>query len=344
MSREERSIMTDTTPDNTHRRALLGRIVGAGAAVLAVPFMPRLLAMNSPSLISSAKAAAGYTGALKNQGDLVHIPAAAAKTSTLAEWYNPEGRTGPYRIAGSKVALESAPKDASYYEAKLYDFPSGAIRVLSWKKGMPVAHMITFETEILVLSGSATLTPLMGFAGKPVEIKKGDALFLPAGFITNVKLSEDLVLLTYVVSPAKSESKASIVSYKDAPISETLSWEENGELVSASKPDEMEKAPKNARHRLLQRYSFDGNSIRVATYSAGGRTASFTISRTDVLIYIPKGRFRRKEGDQILELSAGDALREKIGNEGWWEPLEDGSTFIATDALVNPGVPPSASI
>ena len=209
----------------------------------------------------------------------------------MAEWYDPEGRTGPYRIAGSKAALENAPEDASYYEAKLFDFPGGAIRVLTWKTGTPVAHMITFETEILVLSGSATLTPLMGFAGKPVEIKKGDALFLPAGYITNAKLSEDLVLLTYVVSPAKSESKASIVSANDAPISETLSWEENGELVSASTPDEMTKAPENARRRLLQRYVFDGNSIRIATYTAGGRTASFTITRTDILIYIPKGRF-----------------------------------------------------
>ena len=336
--------MTDSTPETTHRRALLGRMVGVGAASLALPFMPRLLSMNGPSLISSAKAAAGYTGVLKNQGGLVHIPASAAKTSTVAEWYDPEGRTGPYRIAGSKAALENAPEDASFYEAKLYDFPGGAVRVLTWKTGSPVAHMITFETEILVLSGSATLTPLMGFAGNPVEIKKGDALFLPAGYITNAKLSEDLVLLTYVVSPAKSESKASIVSSEDAPISETLSWEENGELVSASEPDDMEKAPKNARRRLLQRYVFDGNSIRIATYTAGGRTASFTITRTDVLIYISKGRFRRKEGDQILDLSAGDALREKMGNEGWWEPLEDGSTFIATDALVNPGVPPSASI
>ena len=53
---------------------------------------------------------------------------------------------------------------------------------------------------------------------------------------------------------------------------------------------------------------------------------------------------RRQEGNQMLELSAGDALREKIGNPGWWEPLEDNSVFIATDAPVNPGVLPSASL
>ncbi|MCB2109346.1 MAG: hypothetical protein KDE14_16675, partial [Rhodobacteraceae bacterium] len=329
---------------HTHRRAVLRRALGAGAASLAVPLMPRLFGGESPRIISTAQAAAAYSGVVKNQGNVVHIPAAAAKVGTFAEWYDPKGPTGPYRIAGSQSALGRAPQDASRYEAKLYDFPSGAIRVLTWKKGMPVAHMITFETEILVLQGSATLTPLMGFPGKPVKIKKGDALYLPAGYITDKKAREDLVLLTYVVSSAASENKASIVAAKDAKVSKTLIWEENGAIISASKPDDMKNAPKTALRQSVQRYVFDGNSIRVATYSTGGRTGSFTISRTDVLIYIPKGRFRRKEGDQMLELAAGDALREKIGNEGWWEPLEDGSMFIATDALVNPGVPPSASI
>jgi uncharacterized cupin superfamily protein len=319
-------------------------MVGAGAASLAGSLIQPMGGMKGPSLISHANAAAGYSGARKNQGNLVHVPEAAAKKSRCAEWYDPKGPTGPYRIAGNAAALESAPKDASFYEAKLYDFPSGAVRVLTWRKGAPVAHMITFETEILVLSGSATLTPLIGFSGDPVKIKKGDALFLPAGNLTNPKLSEDLVLLTFVVSPSKNDAKSSIVSAEDAPVSETLSWEENGAIVSASTPGDMAKAPANARRRSLQRYTFDGNSIRVATYSAGGRTSTFTITRTDVLIYIPKGRFRRMEGDQMLELSAGDALREKIGNPGWWEPLEDNSTFIATDAPVLPGMPYSASI
>ena len=46
---------------------------------------------------------------------------------------------------------------------------------------------------------------------------------------------------------------------------------------------------------------------------------------------------RRKEGDQVFEIVAGDATREKMGNSGYWEILED-SVFIATDAPVNPGI------
>jgi uncharacterized cupin superfamily protein len=338
----EDQAMSSLVPDDPARRAALRRMLGAGAASLALPLMPRLAGVRGPSWIGTAEAA-GYVGVQKGQGDLVYVSGASAKTTTVAEWYDPKGPTGPYRIAGSKAALDRAPKEASRYEAKLYNFPSGAIRVLTWKKGTPVAHMITFETEIFVLQGSATLTPLMGFKGKPVKIAKGDALFLPAGYVTNPKPSEDLVLLTFIVGTAKSDSKASIVAPKDAPVTKSLIWEEGGKFVTASKPDEMKKAPKTALRQSVQRYAFDGNSIRVATLSPG-RTGPFTISRTDVLIYIPKGRFRRKEGNQMLDLSAGDALREKIGNEGWWEPLEEGSMFIATDAPVNPEIPPSASI
>ena len=64
-----------------------------------------------------------------------------------------ESGHGPFRIAGNKAAFEKAPPEAARAEAKLYDFPSGSLRTLTFKKGGPVMHQITFETEIYVLSG-----------------------------------------------------------------------------------------------------------------------------------------------------------------------------------------------
>jgi quercetin dioxygenase-like cupin family protein len=297
--------------------------------------MPRLIGLEAPSLISSARAA-GNAGAERGQGDLVHIPGTEAKTSMFAEWYDPQGATGPYRIAGNQGSCERAPKDGSvsHYEAKLFNFPSGSIRVLTWKKGVPVRHLITFETEIFVLKGVATIEPLLGSKTKPIKIAEGDALFMPAGYITNLKPTADFVLLTYLVGPTKSDAKFSLVHAKDAPISKSVTWEENGKIITANEPKDMKRAPKVAIRQSARRYDFDGNSIRVATFSTGGRTRSFKISRTDVIIYVPQGRFRRKEGNQMLEVSAGDAIREKIGDEGWWEPLEENSVTIATDAPV----------
>ncbi len=338
--------MSSLIPDKTDRRSALRRVIGAGAASLALPLVPRLIGMETPSLISSAQAA-GNAGARKGQGDLVYIAGKDADTRMIAEWYDPKGATGPYRIGGNKAAYDRAPKEGSvsHYEAKTFNFPSGSIRVLTWKKGEPVRHQITFETEIFVLKGSATVEPLLGFTHKPYKIVKGDALFMPQGYITNLKTSEDTVLLTYIVSAAKSDAKFSHVHAKDAPISKSIMWDEGGKIITASKPEEMKRAPKVAIRQTVQRYAFDGNSIRVCVMTTGGRTPSFTIGpRSDVIIYIPQGKFRRQEGNQMLELSAGDALREKIGNPGWWEPLEEGSTFIATDAPVNPGVLPSVSL
>jgi quercetin dioxygenase-like cupin family protein len=166
---------------------------------------------------------------------------------------------------------------------------------------------------------------------------------MPQGYITNLKTTEDTVLLTYLVSATKSDAKFSIVHAKDTQIGRNVTWEENGKIVTANKPEDMKKAPKLAIKQSTQRYTFEGNSIRVTTFSTGGRTRPFTISGNDVIIYIPQGRFRRKEGSQMLVLSAGDALREKIGDEGWWEPLEDNSVTIATDAPLNPSVQPSTS-
>jgi quercetin dioxygenase-like cupin family protein len=338
--------MSSLIPDKTDRRSALRRVIGAGAASLALPLMPRLIGVDASSLISSAQAA-GNPGVRKGQGELVYIAGKDAETRMIAEWYDPKGATGPYRIAGNKAAYDRAPKEGSvsHYEAKTFNFPSGSIRLLTWKKGEPVRHMITFETEIFVLKGSATVEPLLGFTHKPYKIVKGDAVFMPQGYITNLKTTEDTVLLTFLVSASKSDTKFSLVHAKDAPISKSMMWDDNGKIVTASKPEEMKKAPKVAIKQSVQRYAFDGNSIRVATLSKGGRTPTFTIPpRTDVVIYIPQGRFRRQEGNQMLELSAGDALREKIGNPGWWEPLEDNSVFIASDAPVNPGVLPSASL
>jgi uncharacterized cupin superfamily protein len=187
------------------------------------------------------------------------------------------------------------------------------------------------------------LTPLPGLPGKPVKISAGDALFLPSGNITNPKTSEDFVLLQFMVQHTVHGAKSAIVTAKQAAVSNSANWQVDGKEFSAAKPEEMKKVPKNAVHISVKRYVFEGNSIRVATQKGSGRSNVFNNSRGDVLLYIAKGKIRRKEGDQMLELVAGDAVREKKGNSGYWEILEE-SIFIATDAPMNPAMLPPASI
>ncbi len=333
--------MTDSVSEKPDRRSALQRMLGVAAVPLALPVLGKVLGLDGLPLISSAQAAANI-GVGSDQGDIVYVPGSAARTSMVAEWMDPKSAIGPFRIAGNKAAFDKAPPEAARAEAKLYNFPSGSLRTLTYKKGGPVLHLITFETEIFVLSGSATLTPLPGHPGKPVKVSAGDALFLPSGYLSSPKASEDFVILQAFVGRTEREAKSMIVTRKQAVHTESSEWEVDGKEVRATKPDEIKKAPKGAHHLSLLRYVGEGNSIRHATIK-GARSGTGTTSRVDVLIYIAKGRVRRKEGNQMLDLVVGDCIREKLGNPGYWEPLEE-SIFIATDAPMNPGQFPPASI
>lgn len=288
----------------TTRRALLQ---GLGAISAALP-----LAELTPAL------AQGYVGAQRGQGDLVFIPGKDVEAVAMAEWEaeaaGADGGAAPLRVASGEAA-KKAPATASRYTAKTYNFPSGAYRVLHWKKGDgPVIHQIGFETEIFVAQGSVTLAPLFAVAGPKATLKAGDALFMGNGMLRNLKPGEDTVLITALVSGTSKAPKSAIVRAKDAKPSDgaqgTARWS-------------------------INRYDFDGNSLRLVNFKKGGRLDTGVTARADVLIYVTKGRLRRTEGSATAELRAGDALRERLGNGGAWELLED-SQLLATDAPVNP--------
>lgn len=314
------------------RRLAVQDFVSFGAAALALPFLNRHLELIAPSYAQSSP------GVARDKGDLVFIPGASVPSLPVVEWQDATAPTGANRIAAIPDAIAKAPATASHYEAKLYNFPSGSLRVLTFKKGGPVHHQITFETEIYVLQGSVNLVPLRGHRDKPMKINAGDALFLPSGILTNPKAKEDVVILQAFVSSTSKAAKKSVVTGRGLAESQTVQWQQDGKDYAATKPEEIKAAPANAARFSTRRYVFDGNSIRYATMKKGGRTNLFTPTRSDVLIYIVKGHMRRKEGEQIFEVVAGDAVREKIGNPGYWDILED-SVFIATDAPVNPSSP-----
>jgi uncharacterized cupin superfamily protein len=331
--------MTNPISDESDRRTALLRLAGLAAAPVALPMLASVLGADGPPLISAAQAAAN-PGALAMQGDLVHISAAEARTSMAAEWFtgDVDNTGGPFRTAASKDAFAKAPAEAARYEAKLYNFPTGSLRTLTFKKGGPIQHLITFETEIFVLAGSATLTPIPGHPGKPITVSAGDALFLPSGYLNSPKASDDFVVLLAYVGRTVREAKKSIITAKQAVVSEIAQWNGEGGPMQATKSDEIRKAPKDAHRLTVRRYAGDGNTIFGLTLR-GGRGNTTTRTGSDHLVYVVKGRVRRKEGDQTFELAAGDCTREKVGNAGYWEPLEE-TVCVATEAPFNPGMLP----
>ena len=92
-----------------------------------------------------------------------------------------------------------------------------------------------------------------------------------------------------------------------------------------------EKAGEGPAKVSVQRYAYDGNSIRVARLSGPGRNAT-AVPKVDALIYLLSGRMNLHLGDEVFEVKAGDALREPAGIPVFWDILEP-SSFIATNGV-----------
>ncbi len=317
--------MSDADNLKTTRRLAMQGLLGAGA----LPLIGRTFSPISPAM------AQGYAGVTANQSEVVFMPGASVPSVAFAEWdiEDDESKRGARTlIAQGKEEADKAPRNASRYEAKTYDFPTGTLRVLRWKKGTPIIHQIGFATEVFVLEGSATLTPLYGIKQADVKMGAGDAFYFPSGTIRNPKPSQDFVIIEAIVGSSTPNPKGGVIRLKDAEPRWTAQWEEGGQFKTVTKKEEYAKAPKGAVKYTSKRYIWEGNSMRVSTWEKGGRTSVGTNGRVDVLFYCIKGRLRRTEGKEVFELAAGDCMREVKGYSGFWEPLEADSAYFATDA------------
>jgi len=154
--------------------------------------------------------------------NLIHIPGSSVEPIPLAEWEAPNREAdGPQlpriSIAEGEAAVARAPDYATRYEAKEYVFPMGYLRVLTFKKDAgPVVHQITFETQLYLLQGSASV----GVGCEQVAITTGDAVFLPSGVMRNPDPQEDTVVALFTVSNTAENPKAKVVRGADLPLVE----------------------------------------------------------------------------------------------------------------------------
>lgn len=270
---------------------------------------------------------------------LMHIPAKDAPEYPVAEWDNPARDVdGPQRprvgIAEGAEAVARAPDHATRYTAKEYNFPMGSLRVLHYEQHAgPVIHQITFETQLMILKGSATV----GVAGETVQLNEGDAVSMPSGVLRNDNPDGDTVVATWVVPYSSENPKATVVRSADLPLRSLAQWMDGDTPITVTSAEDIANAPDHAGKFDLKRYAFDGNSIRHAILHKGGRTSHGTNGR-DILIYITKGRMLRTEDGVEYEVVAGDAIREENQKTGWWDLLED-SEFLATDMPLDPSRP-----
>jgi quercetin dioxygenase-like cupin family protein len=216
-------------------------------------------------------------------------------------------------IAAGTAEMARAPANAVKYDSQTFRFPTGSLRVLNFtKKNGGVLHQITTETQLYVVKGSATVD----VRGVATEIRTGDVVNLPSGVMRNRKnKSEDTTILAFTVGNIQKDAKAVVVRGKDTRVTPIT---------------EGPKAGVDTAKVSVQRYVFEGNSVRVARLKGPGQTSPITPA-TDVLIYLVSGRMQITIGDEVKEVAAGDVLREEAGKSTHWDVRQD-SMFVATNA------------
>ena len=217
-------------------------------------------------------------------------------------------------IAAGPEELVRAPANASRYESQAFKFDNGELRVLSFHKASGgVLHQITTETQLYVIKGSATVA----VAAQTVQIQTGDVVNLPSGVVRSIaKAAEDTTLLLQTVGSSLPGAKAALVRGADTPAPPLTAGPKVGvENVKVS----------------VQRFSFDGNTVRVAHLVGPGKSGAVTPS-ADALIYLLSGRMEITIGDEVKIVKAGDAVCEAAGLPTHWNVLEE-STFVATNGV-----------
>jgi quercetin dioxygenase-like cupin family protein len=261
--------------------------------------------------LASPVTAASLAGEIRSGQSVPVVP--------MAEWEIVQTGQGEQTgarvlIAAGNEELKRVPANASRYDSQTFTFPSGEIRVLKFRKATGgVLHQITSETQIYVAQGSASVD----VAGVRTELATGDVVNLPSGVLRSLpNRAEDTTIIAYTIKSTGPNPKASVIRSKDNPPAVIESGEKAGE--SGAKVS-------------VQRYVYDGNSIRIARLSGPGKNAPST-PRADALIYLISGRMNLHLGNEVFEVRAGDALREPAGIPVYWDILEP-SSFIATNGV-----------
>jgi quercetin dioxygenase-like cupin family protein len=245
---------------------------------------------------------------------------ATVPTVQRAEWE----RRGQILRSEGPLAVSKAPAGASVYEVKTFDCTCGKLEVLTYKKGQPILHKITTETQLYILAGSVEV----GVAGKPTIVSAGDAINLPTGALRSKAAAGDTQILAFSVMTADKEPKAQVVNAKDAVVRPSAQWMEEGKLKLVRLPEEIVKAPPGAGIGFSRPFGF--NQFRLQNYKGGGKLASYTPPLSG-MVYVVSGRSRIQIGDESVVVSQGDFVFEEGNVPHGWE-LSDEIVFLATNA------------
>ncbi|TVQ48818.1 MAG: hypothetical protein EA371_04955 [Gammaproteobacteria bacterium] len=178
-----------------------------------------------------------------------------------------------------------------------HEYPFGLVRVLRWTAGSgPVFRRLPEPARVFIVEGSLQASDAEG----AFTLVPGDAAILSSTTLQNDAPVGDTVILEFVFDNDPAAAEHAVMK------GESVGWVE-----------------------IAQWYDAEGQPV--STRDQAGSVTIPGIARSDVLLYVVRGRMRRFEDEHVFEVSAGDSIREAQGGSGYWEVFED-AEVVATDA------------
>lgn len=231
-------------------------------------------------------------------------------------------------IPHGEALHQSISQDGSQYSITTHEYPSGLVRVLRWTAGSgPVFRRLPEPARVFIVEGSLQASDAEG----AFTLVPGDAAILSSATLQNDAPVGDTVILEFVFENDPAAAEHAVMKGESVGWVEIAQWyDAEGQPVSTRDQAVIAAAPDDTARLAMRHFPLNDVAMRQATLQAGSVTIP-GIARSDVLLYVVRGRMRRFEDEHVFEVSAGDSIREAQGGSGYWEVFED-AEVVATDA------------
>jgi quercetin dioxygenase-like cupin family protein len=231
-------------------------------------------------------------------------------------------------------SAEKPPTDAVAVKERIFPFHDGVLREVMYPKGALLTSIVKDDTLSYLLSGHLVQT----VNGAAHDMRPGDASFLTEGTKDTKQAVEPTTLMVYHF-PTNGEPPLDPVwiSSKDVPAPPASAWVVDGVYHVAHTPEDIAKAPPEAKQFFLQTYPFPRWKL-IISHVEKGLNSGFHSSMSNGIIYLAKGRIHMHYQSGLNEeIETGDVFREPPTNFVANEAPED--LFLVKVAVAEDGKP-----
>ena len=214
------------------------------------------------------------------------------------------------------------PYDASVVSVKLYNFPTGQLRLLSYKAGVRSAWHL--NEDDIVMYNLAGMHQIEYVGDKVFDGRAGDATMHPGGMRHHTETLSTASKVEFAFAP---QGRSGVDLLADTGVGKTV--QTLAETVVDGHRVVHAASAGGAGVYTARTYAFPGYTLVEARYPRGEQVALHE-NGAEKLAYVVSGRLRVTSGATSTEVGPGDLLRLAAGRPFAREALED-SVLLEVD-------------